>query len=262
MPPLILAYARQFAPELLVSFASLEASRDHKVFLSPPPRTSGQLPHRWYVDQGRTLEQIAGRQHTSKGVVREWLTGAGIPVKPRTSREHRKHLDPVLIAELYQESEWSSAQIAAQKDVTVNLVLRTLHDRGVPVRRGGPPPRHPADEVEPRLTPVHRPRDHRAPAAPPHPASQSAGHHHRALPHSRPVTEALLREAYVDIGLATTHIEQLTGQPMERILSLMRAHAIPVRPPSFSPSLVRQREQSRTQNLGSKRAGQALIRRR
>lgn len=52
-------------------------------------------------------------------------------MKPRTSREHRKHLDPVLIAELYQEREWSSAQIAAHQDVTVNLVLRTLHDHGV-----------------------------------------------------------------------------------------------------------------------------------
>ena len=82
------------------------------------------------------------------------------------------------------------------------------------------------------------------------------------FPTAAPVTETLLREAYLDIGLATTHIEQLTGQPMERILSLMHAHAIPVRPPSFSPWLVRQRQQSRTQNLGSKRAAQTLIRRR
>ena len=83
-----------------------------------------------------------------------------------------------------------------------------------------------------------------------------------ASPTAAPVTETFLREAYLDIGLATTHIEQLTGQPMERILSLMHAHAIPIRPPSFSPWLVRQRQQTRTQNLGSKRAAQTLIRRR
>jgi hypothetical protein len=33
------------------------------------------------------------------------------------------------------------------------------------------------------------------------------------FPTAAPVTEAFLREAYLDIGLATTHIEQLTGQP-------------------------------------------------
>ena len=219
--------------------------------------------HRWYVDQGRTLEQIARGQHTSKGVVRAWLTDAGIPVKPRTSREHRKHLDPVLIAELYQEREWSSAQIAAHQDVTVKLVLRTLHDHGVPVRRGGPPPRHPVDDVDPRLTALYADpeitallRRHRIPRR------NRPGTITERFPTAAAVTEAFLRKAYLDVGLATTHIEQLTGQPMERILSLMRAHAIPVRPPSFSPWLVRQRQQSRTQNLGSKSAGQTLIRRR
>ena len=43
------------------------------------------------------------------------------------------------------------------------------------------------------------------------------------FPTAAPVTEAFLREAYVDIGLATTYIEQLTGQPMERILNLTRS---------------------------------------
>jgi hypothetical protein len=197
-------------------------------------------------------------------VVRAWLSDVGLPVKPRTSREHRKQLDPVLIAELHQEREWSSAQIAAHQDVTVKLVLRTLHDHGVPVRRGGPPPRHAVDdEVDPRLTALYADpeitallRRHRIPRR------NRPGTITERFPTAAPVTEAFLREAYLDIGLAATHIEQLTGQPMERILSLMRAHAIPVRPPRFSPWLVRQRQQRRTQKLGSKRTGQALIRRR
>ena len=142
-------------------------------------------------------------------------------MKPRTSREHRKHLDPVLIAELYQEREWSSTQISAHQDVTVNLVLRTLHDHGVPVRRGGPPPRHPVDDVDPRLTALYADpeitallRRHRIPRR------NRPGTITERFPTAAAVTETFLREAYVDIGLATTHIEQLTGQPMERILSL------------------------------------------
>ena len=111
---------------------------------------------RLYIDEGHTLEDIAHRHHTSTPVVRTWLVEAGIPVKPRTAREHRKHLDPALIAELYQEREWTSAEIAAHQDTTVNQILRTLHDHDIPVRRGGPPARRPtADVIDPRLTALY-----------------------------------------------------------------------------------------------------------
>ena len=62
------------------------------------------------------------------------------------------------------------------------------------------------------------------------------------FPVATPITEDFLREAYLEIGLAATHIEQLTGQPAERILSLLHAYSLPVRPPSsFSPWYVRHR---------------------
>ena len=48
----------------------------------------------------------------------------------------RQRLDPVLLRELYQDRRWSSPQIAAHLDSSVNTVLRTLHDHGIPVRRG------------------------------------------------------------------------------------------------------------------------------
>ena len=48
----------------------------------------------------------------------------------------RQRLDPVLPRELYQDRRWSSPQIAAHLDSTVKTVLRTLHDHGIPVRRG------------------------------------------------------------------------------------------------------------------------------
>jgi hypothetical protein len=50
---------------------------------------------------------------------------------------------------LYQEQEWSVAQIAASADTSMQLVLRTLHEHGVPVRRGGGQPRRPA-AIDPR----------------------------------------------------------------------------------------------------------------
>ena len=179
--------------------------------------------------------------------VNTWLAAAGVPVKPRTAREHRKHLDPALIAELYQEREWSSAQIAAHQDTTVNQVLRTLHDHDIPMRPGGTPPRRPDnDHVDPRLTALYTDpeitallRRHRIPRR------NRPGTITERFPTEIPITARFLREAYLDIGLATTHIEQLTGQPAEKILNQLRLHAIPVRPPGLSPWLQRQRQHRR-----------------
>jgi hypothetical protein len=56
-----------------------------------PPVPPAPVLHRWYVIQGRTLEQIARQQHTTRDTVRTWLQTAGISVQPRTGREHRKH---------------------------------------------------------------------------------------------------------------------------------------------------------------------------
>ena len=129
--------------------------------------------HRWYVTEGRTLEQIARQHHTARDTVRTWLQTAGISVQPRTSREHRKHLDPVLLRELYLDREWSATEIAAELDTTIHQVLRTLHEHGIPVRRGGAPRKRDGDPAHARLTALyHDPdvtallRQHRIPARP------------------------------------------------------------------------------------------------
>ena len=66
------------------------------------------------------------------------------------------------------------------------------------------------------------------------------------FPTPTPVTRSFLAEAYTEIGLAAEHIEQLTGQPAERVLQrqrqrLLRKYGIPVRPGGpQSPWLQRQ----------------------
>jgi hypothetical protein len=217
-----------------------------------PRRTIPAAPapvelRRLYIDDRRTLEQIARQHHTSKEVVRTWLEDAQIPVQPRTSREHRKQLDAVLVAELYQEREWSAAEVAANLDVSIQLVLRTLHDHGVPVRRGGPPSRAPSHTtIDPRLTSLYDDpeitsmlRRHRIPRR------EQPGSITERFPKAVTITKSFLREAYLEIGLAATHIEQLTGQPAERILALLHAGSVPVRSASsFSPWYLRQRSGS------------------
>jgi hypothetical protein len=139
-----------------------------------------------------------------------------VTVTPRTSRADRRRLDPVLLRELYQDRQWSSPQIAAHLDGTVKTVLRTLHDHGIPVRRGGPPPRR-TPEIDPRLTALYSdpeitallrryriPRRHRP------------GGITDRFPTPARITPGFLRAAYLDIGLAAGHIERLTGHPAEQ----------------------------------------------
>ena len=224
-------------------FGCAPATRAHAAAIDPAAPAPVEL-QRLYVDDGRTLEQIAREKHTSTTVVRRWLEVAQIPIQPRTSREHRKQLDPVLVAELYQEREWGAAEIAASLDVGIRLVLRTLHDHGVPVRRGGSPPRTPSRAtIDPRLTALYADpeittmlRRHRIPRR------EQPGSIIDRFPEAAPVTQSFLREAYLQIGLAATHIEQLTGQPAERILGLLHASSVPVRSAgSFSPWYLRHR---------------------
>jgi len=195
-----------------------------------PPRTpaAGELRRR-YVDEGLTLAAIARSHHTSRSVVRRWLLDAGIAVAPRTNRSHRRQLDPTLLRELYEVRQWTAAEIAADQDSSIHLVLRSLHDNAIAVRRGGARGR---DDGRPHrlLTALYSDpeitamlRRHRIPRR------TTPGPIATRFPTPKPLSEALLRHAYLGIGLSARQIEVLTGQPAEQILNLLHAAGIDVR---------------------------------
>ena len=103
---------------------------------------------RWNRSRGRSTPQ------------RQWSGGGWRWLRSRSSREH-----PGSTASSWTRSwspsctksgEWGAAEIAASLDVGLQLVLRTLHDHGVPVRRGGSPPRTPSRAtIDPRLTALY-----------------------------------------------------------------------------------------------------------
>lgn len=219
----------------------------HRPSASPPHPEPPVMPppaalHRWYVTEGRTLEHIARQHHTTRDLVRTWLQAAGVSVQPRTSREHRKHLDPKLLRDLYLTREWSAHEIAAELDTSIHQVLRTLHEHGIPVRRGGAARKRDNDRALRRLTALYQDPDvaallrrHRIPEQP------IPGTITQRFPTPIPINRSFLVEAYTEIGLAAGHIEQLTGQPAERVLQLLRKYGIPVRPSGpQSPWLQRQ----------------------
>lgn len=147
------------------------------------------------------------------------------------------------LRELYQQRQWIAVEIAVHLDTTTRLVLRTLHDADVPVRRGGTRPRRrPPDETQllaalytdPEITAGLR--RHRVPRRP-RPGSITT-----RFPTPVPLAAQLLADLYTGTGLSARQIELLTGQPHEQILDgLHQAGILVRRPTSSSPWLTRQR---------------------
>jgi hypothetical protein len=102
-----------------------------------------------YLDERLPTAAIGQRYGTDPKTARRWLRAAGIAIRPRTAREHRHTLDITELRELYHHRQWTVAEIAAHLDSTIQLVLRALHDAGVPVRRSGiRPRRRPPDDTQ------------------------------------------------------------------------------------------------------------------
>ena len=216
---------------------------------SAPPRPDrGVLPdpdtlRRLYVEQQHTLAQIGRTYRTAAPKVRAALEAAGIPVRPRTSRASRTEFEPELLRQLYQNQEWTTGQIAAHLNTTTAAVLRALHDHNIPVRRGGPTTtRRPEDTaIDSRLTALYQDdevtallRRYRIPRR------HQPGSITDRFPRPYRPNAGFLDAAYTGIGLAASHIEQLTGYPADQILDALHHHRIPVRPPStFSPWYLR-----------------------
>src|SRR5450759_5110892 len=115
----------------------------------PPPAPPAAELRRLYLDERLPTAAIGARYDTDPKTARRWLRAAGIPVRPRTAREHRHTLDITELRELYQHRQWTVAEIAAHLDSTIQLILRALHDAGVPVRRSGiRPRRRPPDDTQ------------------------------------------------------------------------------------------------------------------
>jgi hypothetical protein len=87
---------------------------------------------RRYRDEGWSYRMIGEHLGVSGAKVRAELQRRGIPVHPRQlvgpgSRTARTEAPVDQMRKLYVESEWSAADVAAQLDSTINVVLRTGH---------------------------------------------------------------------------------------------------------------------------------------
>lgn len=220
------------------------------------PTPTGPRPHpappaaalrRQYCRDGLTLAQIGRLYQTSAPVVRGWLVAAGVQIAPRTTRATRRRLDIVLLRHLYLDRQWSADQIAADQNTTLTLVLRALHEHGIPVRSGGAAPsRSPAVPADPRLVALYQDVEvtdllRRFDI----PRREQPGTISERFPTPIPVSGPFLQVAYITVGLSCQHVEWLTGHSAEKVLQLLHDNMIPVRSAgSFSPWLLRYRRET------------------
>ena len=185
-----------------------------------------------YTRQRLTCAQISLLSGVPARTIRDRLVSNGIRMrsKGRGNREDRRAVEPQLLAELYLRAGMSAAEVGTTLGVSHRVVLRAAHDEGLPVRMGGRPPRHGPQEIE-LIKALYADPDvrmtltrYRLPAVP------AGGAIWERFPAPAPISADLTAELYESCGLATTHIELLTGQPAASIRRQLSASGVTLRP--------------------------------
>jgi hypothetical protein len=115
--------------------------------------------HRLYVEERRTLGQVAAALGASDRRVRAAIVAAGIPLRPARRRADRRVTLPTLTAEqltdLYVRQRLTAREIAARFGGTDNWVRTALQAHGIPRRTGGSRPVPPLDVDAATLTDLY-----------------------------------------------------------------------------------------------------------
>ena len=214
------------------------------------PADQAEQAVRYYRDEGWSSRRIGEQLGVSAAKVRAELRRRGIPVRRRPpmgpgSRASRTEAPVEQLRKLYVESEWTAEEVAARLDSTVNVVLRTGHAHGVPIRQGGGG--SPAVTAAVALIDgLYRDEQigevldrHAVPRRP------AGGDIAARFPDPVPLTAQLLDELYHGAGCSSNQIELLTGQPQIVVRASMHRLGIALRPEHMSPALLRLRAAAR-----------------
>lgn len=184
-----------------------------------------------YLTHRLTCAEIAALTQIPARTVRDRLAAHGVRMrtKGRLNREDRVLIEPDMLAEMYVNAGLSSQEIGDMLGVSRRVVLRAAHDEGLPVRVGGPTPEDGPAEIE-LINALYADPDvrhalerHAVPEVP------AGGPIWQRFPIPLTVSDELARDLYESCGLATSHIELLTGQPADTVRSLLRADGVALR---------------------------------
>ena len=206
-----------------------------------------QLMARLYEERRMPSTLIAELTGIPDHAVISRLRARGVPIRSRgrNNREDRSVVSPDDLADLYLHAGLSANEAGKMLGVSRNIVLRSAHDEGLPVRVGGAPPTRGPSEIE-LLTALYAdPRVRRVLKRHNVPVVTQAGQIWQRFPTPHQLTYGLVSDLYEGCGLSLHHIELLTGRPAAAAGAMLRARGIQLRPAGGrSPFMRRWREGS------------------
>jgi hypothetical protein len=218
----------------------------HKAGVPVKPRGAGRprlpgaeqaaltdLAERLYLQSSLSSGQISALIGVPDRTVRSRLRARGVRMRTRgwSNRQDRAVAPIEALGQLYVHAGLTAAETGRQLGVPARVVLRTAHDQGLPVRVGGPEPRHGPSEIELidalYADPLVRRALFRHGIAP----RPSKGPIWQRFEVPVDVSPDLAMELYLCCGLGLRHIELISGQPAETIRALLCGQGIRLRPP-------------------------------
>jgi hypothetical protein len=190
--------------------------------------------------------QIAAITGLPERTVRGRLRRYGIRARSRGgwNREDRRTVPAETLHDLYEQLGMTAAEVGQLIGTSRNIVLRSAHALGIPVRTGGAVPLSGPDQIE--LVRALYEDDLIASVLNAHdiPRVLPDGPIWQRFPEPVPLSTPLVKELYWHCGAGLSHIELLTGQPAMTVRGFMRREGIPVRHPGGrTPFLRRWRTQ-------------------
>lgn len=218
---------------------------------TPMPELTEALLRQLYVEQRLRAREIAARLGYANAAVRRALRRHGIVIEDNRRgrpRQRRIEFDRALLEELYVNRDLSAEAVGRELGVTGALVLKRLHDYGIPVRRTRWD--HPSDGPV-RLEELKKNRMVRV-------ALVKAG-----IPPWRETGAAaveslgpeLLHTLYEELGLSTFDIELVTGRTQTGVRADLARAGITLRPrPGYRGPKQAARTRSSADLAGRRRA--------
>lgn len=186
-----------------------------------------------YCELGLSSTAIGRLLDMPPRTVRARLTEAGIPRRApgNRPRSDRRTLAGADLDALYVRAGLSADEVARLLGSSRSVVLRNVHDAGLPARLGGPAPRRGPDQIE--LINALYDDEQVAATLSRHgvPRRAPGGRLWERFPEPIALTKALLDDLYSDCGVSITHIELLTGRPVPTIRRALVDAGIPLRAP-------------------------------
>jgi len=192
-----------------------------------------QLVTELYEVARLSSRQIAAVTGLPERTVRDRLRRYGVRSRSRGgwNREDRRTVPAQALRDLYERLGLTAAEVGKLVGASRNIVLRSAHTLGVPVRTGGAVPLSGPDQIE--LIRALYQDDlvasvldaHDIPRVPP------GGPIWERFPEPVPLSTPLVKDLYWPCGVGLSHIELLTGQPTMTVRGFMRREGIPVRHP-------------------------------